>query len=41
MVEQIDAHKKIPRLFLSYASKDKNYARRLACPNFQFMALRI
>jgi hypothetical protein len=30
MAENIDPHKKMPRLFLSYAAKDKNYASRLA-----------
>jgi hypothetical protein len=30
MPEQIGPHKKIPRLFLSYAAKDKKYAERLA-----------
>lgn len=30
MVENIDRHKKMPRLFLSYAAEDKNYASRLA-----------
>ena len=30
MIENIDSHKKMPRLFLSYAAEDKNYAGRLA-----------
>jgi hypothetical protein len=30
MAENIGSHKKMPRLFLSYAAKDKIYARRLA-----------